>query len=168
MSSTDFEASEQIRQLKHRYLRTLDLKLWDEFADTLSTDIVASYGSPSGGQPLEFTSRDQVVDYMRNALSGNVITVHVANHPEITVDGDTATGSWCLEDTVIVPDFGMLIRGAAYYEDTYRRESDGKWRITGTGYQRIFEAKMATEALPGFAITANRWAPSQVSDSSHD
>lgn len=148
---------EQIRALKHRYLRTLDLKQWTEFADTLCPDVLGSYGSPSGGRPLEFTSREDLVGYMSTALGGNIITVHVANHPEITVDGDTATGSWCLEDTVIVPDYNILIRGAAYYNDTYRRE-DGVWRIASTGYDRIFEAKMSTDALPGFAITANRWA----------
>ncbi|WP_067568131.1 nuclear transport factor 2 family protein [Nocardia acidivorans] len=155
----DSIAMEQIRALKHRYLRTLDLKLWDDFADTLSKDIVASYGSPSGGQPLEFTGRDAVADYMRTALSGNIITVHVATHPEIEVDGETASGSWLLEDTVIAPEYNFLIRGAAYYNDTYRLE-DGVWRISSTGYKRIFEAKMAPEALPGFEITANAWAPS--------
>ncbi|WP_067698908.1 nuclear transport factor 2 family protein [Nocardia jejuensis] len=155
----DVIALEEIRALKARYLRTLDLKQWDDFAGTLASDVVASYGSPSGGQPLEFTSRDQVVDYMRNALSGNIISVHVANHPEITVDGDTASGTWLLEDTVIIADYKIVIRGAAYYHDTYRRE-DGVWRIASTGYQRIFESKMSTDALPGFELTANRWAPS--------
>ncbi|MEU1208506.1 nuclear transport factor 2 family protein [Nocardia sp. NPDC005825] len=158
----DFAALESIRALKYRYLRTLDLKQWDEFADTLCTDIVGSYGSPSGGLPAQFTSRDQIVDYMRGALSGNIITVHVANHPEITVDGDTASGSWCLEDTVIAADYGLLIRGAAYYHDTYRRE-DGVWRIASTGYQRIYESKMSTAELPGYALTANRWAPAAES-----
>ncbi|QLY29745.1 nuclear transport factor 2 family protein [Nocardia huaxiensis] len=153
----DTIALEQIRALKHRYLRTLDLKQWDDFGDTLCTDVVGSYGSPSGGGPLEFTDREALVGYMRGALSGNIITVHVANHPEIEVDGETARGTWCLEDTVIVPDFDILIRGAAYYHDTYRRE-DGVWRIASTAYQRIFEAKMSTDALPGFALTANRWA----------
>ncbi|WP_405491883.1 nuclear transport factor 2 family protein [Nocardia sp. NBC_00511] len=159
----DFEALETIRALKYRYLRTLDLKLWDEFADTLSTDIIGSYGSPSGDMPLEFNGRDQIVDYMRGALGGNIITVHVANHPEITVDGETATGSWCLEDTVIVPDYQLLIRGAAYYHDTYHRE-DGVWRITRTGYQRIYESKQSTAGLPGYEITANRWAPTETAD----
>ncbi|WP_067548623.1 nuclear transport factor 2 family protein [Nocardia crassostreae] len=156
MSST--EALERIRALKYRYLRSLDLKLWDEFGDTLCADIVASYGSPSGGRPLDFTGRDEVVEYMRTGLGGNIISVHVATHPEIHVDGETATGSWCLEDTIIVPDFHIMIRGAAYYRDEYRCE-DGVWRIARTGYERIYESKMSTEALPGFALTANRWAP---------
>ncbi|MFE3697223.1 hypothetical protein ACFXO7_05060, partial [Nocardia tengchongensis] len=58
------------------------------------------------------------------------------------------------------PDYGLLIRGAAYYHDTYRRE-DGVWRIATTGYQRIYESKMLTGELPGYALTANRWAPAE-------
>ncbi|MEC3914876.1 nuclear transport factor 2 family protein [Nocardia sp. CDC160] len=153
----DFEALEAIRQLKYRYLRSLDLKQWDEFADTLCEDIVGKYGSPSGGLPAEFHGRDQIVEFMRNALNANIITVHVANHPEITVDGDTATGSWCMEDTVIAADYGLLIRGAAYYNDTYRRE-DGVWRIASTGYERIYESSQSTAELPGYTLLANRWA----------
>jgi hypothetical protein len=35
---------EDLRQLKYRYLRTLDVKQWDEFAHTLASDVEASYG----------------------------------------------------------------------------------------------------------------------------
>lgn len=158
----DFEALEAIRQLKHRYLRSLDLKQWDDYGDTLCEDIVGKYGSPSGGLPAEFRGRDSIVEFMRNALDGkNIISVHVANHPEITVDGDTASGSWCLEDTIIAADYGLLIRGAAYYHDTYRRE-DGVWRIATTGYQRLYEYTMATKDLPSFTLTANLWAPGEA------
>ncbi|WP_306362390.1 nuclear transport factor 2 family protein [Nocardia sp. CC227C] len=156
----DLEAVESIRSLKHRYLRCLDLKQWDEFAGTFTPDATGDYGSPSGGRPLRFTGRDAIVDYMRSALSANIITVHVATHPEIEVDGETATGSWCLEDTVIVPEYRVMIRGAAYYRDRYRRD-DGRWRIAHTGYERIFEATMSLDALPGFTLTANRWAPAE-------
>lgn len=118
----DLIALEEIRSLKHRYLRTLDLKLWEEFADTLAADVTADYGSPSGGRPLSFTDRDEIVSYMKSALGSGITTVHVCSHPELTVTGDTAGGTWCLEDTVLVPEHALMIRGAAYYHDTYRRE----------------------------------------------
>ncbi len=35
----------------------------------------------------------------------------------------------------------MLI-GAAFYRDKYRRTADG-WRISGTGYDRTYEATMS-------------------------
>jgi len=37
----DLAAIEEIRQLKYRYFRTLDLKEWDEFGDCLAEDIRA-------------------------------------------------------------------------------------------------------------------------------
>ncbi len=147
---------EEIRALKYRYLRALDLKRWDEFGETLAEDATGDYGSPSGGRPLRFSGRAEIVEYMRSALDADIITVHVCSHPEIEVDGETATGSWCLEDTVIVPEHGVLIRGAAYYRDRYRIEQ-GRWRIAHTGYERIYEATMPLSSIPGFTLTANRW-----------
>jgi hypothetical protein len=149
----DLIALEELRSLKHRYLRTLDLKLWDDFADTLAADATADYGSPSGGRPLNFTDRDQIVDYLRSALGAGITTVHVCSHPELTVTGDAAAGTWCLEDTVIVPEYKLMIKGAAYYTDTYRREQ-GVWRIASTGYRRLYEAVVPFDALPGFRLTA--------------
>ena len=35
--------------------------------------------------------REQVVEFMRNSLGPAIITVHQCHHPEIAVDGDTAT-----------------------------------------------------------------------------
>jgi hypothetical protein len=149
------DAVEEIRQLKYRYLRALDLKHWDEFAATLTEDATGEYGSPSGGRPLSFQGRDAIVDYMRDALSNSIITVHSCTHPEISVEGDEATGSWCLDDTVIVPEHRMLIRGAAYYSDRYRRE-DGVWRIAHTGYDRIYET--AEPFAEGLRVTASMWS----------
>lgn len=151
----DLETVEAIRALKYRYLRALDLKRWDEFADTLCVDAVARYGTPSGGKPLHFEGREAVVDYMRTTLAGAIATQHVASHPDITVEGDTATGSWAMQDTVIASEFGVVIRGGAYYTDTYRRE-DGVWRIASTGYERIFET-METLTGAETTLTAFMW-----------
>ncbi|MEQ6901596.1 nuclear transport factor 2 family protein [Nocardioides sp. YIM 152588] len=155
----DLAAIESIKRLKHRYFRTLDLKQWDEFADCLADDVRARYGTMAMGEPLHFDSRDGVVDWMREQLSGGTITVHVAQHPEIDVDGDRATASWAFEDTVIVPDFKVTIRGAGYYSDEYRRDADGAWRIAATRYDRIYEAMTSLDDTPSFKLLANRWDP---------
>lgn len=154
----DLVAIEQIKRLKHRYFRTLDLKRWDEFGACLAEDITARYGTQAMGKPLHFDNRADVVAYMANNLGTGITTVHIANHPEIDVDGDTATGSWAFEDTVIVPEFKVQIRGAGYYHDTYRREPDGVWTITSTGYDRIYEALTSLEDTPSFQMLANRWS----------
>jgi hypothetical protein len=155
----DLEAIEEIRQLKYRYFRTLDLKEWDAFGDCLATDVSARYGTQAMPEPLHFDSRTAVVDYMSANLGTGVITIHIGSHPEITVDGDTATGSWGFEDTVIVPDFKVLIRGGGYYRDEYRKDADGQWRISATKYDRIYEAMTSLADTPSFKLIANRWDP---------
>ncbi len=138
-----------IEQLKYRYTRCLDLKLWDDFAATLTDDIAASYGS------LTFNGRDAVVDFMRTSLVPAIITVHHVHHPEITVDADRATGTWYLQDTVLITEQRLLLRGAAFYDDEYVRTEAG-WRIARTGYTRSYESM---ETLPeSWRLTANRWA----------
>ena len=142
---------EELRRLKYRYLRTLDLKQWDEFADTLAPDVQASYG-----KRLQFDGRDAVVDYMRESLPPSIITVHQCHHPELSVAGDTATGTWYLEDKVIVTEHRMLLTGAAFYDDTYARGTDGVWRIARTSYIRSYEAVQTLDDT--WKLTANRWA----------
>ncbi|MGH3716204.1 MAG: nuclear transport factor 2 family protein [Micromonosporaceae bacterium] len=152
----DLIALEEIRRLKYRYLRLLDLKCWDEFAEVFTADATADYGSPSGGRPLRFGNRDEIVAYMKQTLGPGLTTVHSCGQPEIEVSGDTATGIWCLEDTVIVPAHQALIRGSAYYHDRYRRE-DGVWKIAHIGYVRTYEAMMSYSDIPSFRLTANLW-----------
>ncbi|AKN18349.1 nuclear transport factor 2 family protein [Mycobacterium haemophilum] len=147
---------EAIKQVKYRYLRALDTKHWDDFADTLTDDIAGDYGS-SLGEVLHFTNRTDLVDYLRSALGPAVITEHRVTHPEITVTGDTASATWYLQDRVIVAEFNFMLIGAAFYHDQYRR-TDAGWKISATGYDRTYEATMSLAGLnfqmqPGRALS---------------
>ena len=155
----DLASIEEIRQLKYRYFRTLDMKEWDAFGDCLAEDVVARYGTQAMDKPLHFDNRKDVVEFMSGNLGTSIISIHIASHPEIAVDGDSATGSWGFEDTVIVPDFKVMIRGGGYYKDEYRKDPDGKWRISATKYERIYEAMTSLEDTPSFKLIANRWDP---------
>lgn len=157
MELSDLVAVHDITQLKYRYARALDNKLWDVFADTLTDDVQARYGTAVHGAPLEFTGREAVADYMRNALSTEITSVHTFSHPEIQVNGDTATGSWAMSDVVIVPAHGVLITGTSYYTDSYRRDADGAWRMSHISYYRLYEAMQSIKDI-GFNLIANRWA----------
>jgi hypothetical protein len=141
-----------IEQLKYRYLRTLDLKEWDEFGGTLTAGVLASYGPQ-----LSFTGREQLLAFLRTSLGPGVITVHQCHHPEISVAGDHASGTWYLQDQVIVLEQRLLLTGAAFYQDEYLRESDGQWRIARTGYVRSYEATQSLDDVPSWRLTANRW-----------
>ena len=86
----------EIEQLKYRYLRTLDLKRWDDFAECFVPEATGDYDG------LEFADRESLVGYMRENLGEGLISMHHAHHPEISVSGDEAGGTWYLEDRVIV------------------------------------------------------------------
>ncbi len=45
-------------------------------------------------------------------------------------------------------DFRVVIKGAAFYEDTYRRGEDGRWRISHIGYTRIYETMLLAGRHP--------------------
>jgi len=145
----DLEEFEAIKQVKYRYLRALDTKHWDAFADTLTDDIVGDYGS-SMGKELHFTNRAELVEFMRTSMPAGVITEHRVAHPEITMDdSDHAEGRWYLQDRVIVPTHNFMLWGAAFYRDRYRKTADG-WKICATGYDRTYEV---TQSLDGQNVT---------------
>ena len=153
----DLVALEEIRRLKYRYLRCVDEKRWDEFADTLTPDATADYGTPTYGAPLSLAGRDEIVAFMRKNLGPEIITVHLAGQPEIEIEGGTATGTWAFQDTVIATKYQMVVHGAAFYRDRYLRGPDGTWRIAHTGYRRTYEATLSLADLPSFRLTSNRW-----------
>lgn len=143
---------EEIRQLKYRYLRTLDLKLWAEFSDCFVPEATGDYAG------LVFEDRETLVAYMRENLGEGVISMHQAHHPEIVLDewgGDRATGTWYLEDRIIVPEHAFVLEGAAFYTDRYTRTPHG-WRIAHTGYERTFEITMSTVDLASWKLQRGR------------
>lgn len=148
LMSTDPSDVDEIVRLKYRYLRHLDLKEWDEFEATLAPDVTADYAG------LTFEDRATLVDYMREKLGPRMITLHQAHHPDVTVSGDDAVGRWYLEDKVIMPDFDLVLEGAAFYEDRYRRTPEG-WVIAHTGYRRTYEL---TYQLTGNLKIGNAYA----------
>ncbi len=137
---------ERIKQLKYRYLRTLDLKRWEEFAEVFVPQATGEYG-----EGLTFASRDELVGFMRDSLGPQMVTLHQCHHPEIVVDGDRATGVWYLEDKVLMPEHRLVLEGAAFYEDRYVRTEDG-WRIEHTGYRRTYEATMSLDDVPSYKL----------------
>ena len=134
-----------ISQLKYRYLRTLDTKDWAGFESCFLPEATGDYNG------LVFADRAALVKYMSDNLPEGFITMHQVHHPEVTVDGDAATGRWYLHDKVFVESFRFMLEGAAFYDDRYVRTPDG-WRVAHTGYVRTFEATYSMDDLPGFKL----------------
>lgn len=135
----------EIKQLKYRYVRLLDLKRWDEFAECFVPEATGDYAG------LAFADRAALVAFMIENLGPGLISMHHLHHPEIVVEGDEATGTWYLEDKVLVPEHQFVLEGAAFYEDRYVRTPEG-WRIAHTGYARTYEETWSTADIPSYKI----------------
>jgi len=144
---------EGVKAAKYAYLRCLDTKNWDEIRTLFTEDATAAY---SGGA-YSATGREEIVGFLeRNMGSPSFHSSHRVSHPEVVLDGDRASATWALHDTVVDAEMGILIMGAAFYEDTYVRDGD-RWLIATTGYRRSFEFLVPTSDMPGFALTASWW-----------
>lgn len=127
---------DDIVRLKHAYFRLLDTKHFDELGALLTEDASSAFASGE----LSHNGREAIVGFLTEALGDpGIVTMHNGHHPEITLTSpSTATGRWYLEDRVIVPARDFELHGTALYSDEYRKEA-GRWRISHTGYDRIFE-----------------------------
>jgi hypothetical protein len=115
---------EDIKQLKARYFRTLDMKLWDELGEVFTEDAVADYSGP--GPHLE--GRAAILEFIRKMV-GPLRTAHHGHMPEIEVAGDSARGVWAMVDIVEGKEVGgPVMRGYGHYHETYAK-AGGRWRI---------------------------------------
>ncbi len=151
----DLVELEAIKRLKYRYLRCLDQKLWDDLEPCFTADATASYG----GGAYVFDGRDAIMEFLRTSMGAEtMLTSHRCHHPEIDLHGDdTATGTWALEDVVVLRDFDLTIQGAAFYEDRYVK-ADSSWLIAHTGYRRTYEEIFPRDSVAGLRLTADWWA----------
>lgn len=119
---------QQISDLKARYFRLLDTQQWAELQRLFAPGAVfTSRGCSHTGGPA-------IVAYIRQALGG-ARTVHHGHTPEISVDGDGATGVWAMADLIERPGHGWL-RGSGHYLDEYVR-SGSRWLIAASDLQRL-------------------------------
>ena len=132
----DHDDIEAVRQLKYAYFRLLDLKRFPELGMLLTDDATTSY---QDGELCQH-GRQAVVAFLEASLGDpGIVTMHTGHHPEIVGTGaSSATGTWYLEDRVIVPAADFELHGTAVYADAYAKVG-GQWRIAHTGYRRVYE-----------------------------
>ncbi len=145
---------EAIKQLKYKYVRCVDLKRWDELAETLTEDAETSY---SGGQ-YAFKGREAILKFLKDGLPTHRLSMHHVHQPEIELTSKTtAKGTWALEDYVIDVKDNFSLRGAAFYRDEYVKVN-GQWKIKFTGYDRVFEEFWSRKDSPSLQLTQNMFA----------
>ena len=132
----DLEAIELIKQLKARYFRFIDTCDLAGLKTVFTEDAEAYF---KGGH-YEFTLNGwaELEKFYKDSFTPTKFGMHTGHHPEITVEGDTATGIWYLQDIFINLEENITISGSALYDDRYVKV-DGVWRIAYTGYKRLLE-----------------------------
>jgi len=161
MNVEDLVEIEQIKRVKYKYMRCLDQKRWDEMRDVFTDDAVAGY---SGGK-YHFDGRDEILSFLERSMGADTFhSSHRIHQPEIDLTGpDTATGTWAMDDVVVMTDWELTVRGAAFYEDEYRKV-DGEWRISRTGYKRTYEEMQPRGNVEGLRLTASWWTTGGMSE----
>jgi SnoaL-like domain len=138
-----------IMELKHRYVRCVDLREWDGLAATLAPEMTARYRPD-----LITEGADALVAELRERLTEHRITVHQLGHPTVEIDGDEATATWTMADRTICTDIGYVVEGASVSHDSYRRDPVRGWLITAIAYDRFCETRVSLGDLPSFAVVA--------------
>lgn len=132
----DLEAIERIKQLKARYLRFLDTANLDGLQSVFCDDATVNFKSPS--YEIGFKGWSDLKAFFAQAFSDRKYGMHTVHHPEISIEGDTATGHWYLHDLFINEDEKTVLQGSALYADRYIRNGDN-WLIQHSGYERLLE-----------------------------
>lgn len=129
---------EQIKQLKARNLRHLDLKQWDEMAETFAPNCTTSWVDGK----LRYEGRAAIMDFLKKtpfAVGEVAITIHQPASAEIEITGETtAKGTWRLYNPVFFRHTDHSYMLLAFYHDEYGK-IDGQWKISHTGHEYLLE-----------------------------
>jgi hypothetical protein len=138
---------EQIRQVKYRNMRHLDLKQWDEMAQTFTEDCTTSWVN---GQ-IALRGRDAIMQFLRStdfARGDLVVHVHQVAAMEIEFTGpDEARAVSRLYNPMHHREADLRHLLLAFYHDRFRRQ-DGQWKICHTGHEHLLEEMHEWRDIP--------------------
>jgi SnoaL-like domain len=145
---TRLAAIEDIKQLKHRYFRCVDMKDWDLIDSVFHDDFVGDFRGSATDPVTGFNAapdatsevihgREATVASFR-AAGATFTSVHHGHNPEITVTSPTsAHGIWALFDTLRFPAGDMAeFQAYGHYHETYEKV-DGAWKIKTSRLTRL-------------------------------
>ncbi len=129
-------AREQLKELRAKYFRCLDLRDHQGFASVFTEDAVLEVPEVD----LVFRGREEIASKVLASIK-DAVSAHHGHTPELTITGpDTATGIWAMQDIVEWPRAAsgerIGITGVGHYRDEYVRQ-DGQWRIAKVRLVRI-------------------------------
>lgn len=101
------------------------------FREVFTDDVVGDYGF------RVFDGFDELTGFMTTAVAGNSEwMLHMLHTPNITVDGDRATGDWTVFSQMKRREGGQIDTVIGRYSDEFIR-TDGGWKICRVGFVRL-------------------------------
>ena len=139
MDTQQLQDIEEIRQLKARYFRLMDLQQWEEWQHCFTEDVSAFYGRSIRRRPdlpsdIGCEGRAALVKGV-SGLLGEGKSIHQGFMPEIQLTSTTtAKGIWSMFDWVWIPT--CQYRGWGHYYEDYVKEN-GVWKIKKIKLTRV-------------------------------
>ena len=120
---------EHLRELRYRYCEYLDAKAYDDWVSLFTDDVRFDARRVPGMDMLE--GKDELKTFIDEYLStASEFAAHHVFHPRLSIDDDTASGTWVLDEIAVSPD-GTVCWMQGEYQDEYVRVHDG-WKIAET------------------------------------
>ncbi|MFF8714855.1 nuclear transport factor 2 family protein [Streptomyces sp. NPDC015184] len=140
----------EITDLMDRYLRSLDMGVFDEeWARTFHTEDVTAE-MPIG----TVRGRDALLSHIRRAMALFDRTVHLGTNAVIEIDGDRATARGAQLSTHVLADgAGGLFVSAGHTDNELVRTADG-WRISASALRVVWTRGTPPHLPDDFALAA--------------
>lgn len=141
-------AIEDIRQLKARYFRLMDLRDWAAMGEVFCSEarfdcrqgfvVTALDGAVSGFEGPVVQGREAIMAWIADAFSAQTSCHHGHTHEVTVLNESEAEGIVAMEDYLFTADRKVrTYHGAGHYHESYRVE-DGAWRIAEIRLTRLF------------------------------
>ena len=129
------EDAEAVKKLHQRYMDLMDDLRYDEVLDLFTEDAAIEVRNSGVKQGPE--ARRELYFGLRDMKKGVRDNGHLAIHPDITVNGDTATGTWLVYMLYEDPE-GAWVQGRN--EVAYRKENGG-WKFSRLKFTRTLASR---------------------------
>jgi len=117
------EETEEIKQLKSRYVYCVDERDWDGVLDYFSEDCIVDFGQFGKYRGKKALEKFFKVDYPP-VMS---FTVHYTQDPIIVINGDQAKRKWYSHASATFAETNQAVWTSVKYEDEFVREK-GRWK----------------------------------------
>jgi hypothetical protein len=133
------EACDEIAKLKYRYVRALEERDWDRWADCFTEDATAQFMPAPGETESEVHhSRAELREWVRGALDGVYPVIRVSMPDIEIIDARRARADWAQVERLAFA-AGPLRDTTyyGYYHETYEKCGDGRWRVASVTMTRM-------------------------------